>query len=83
MFIMAPTVIPAIEKSFDTSIFFGANEEENKVNETFKNLEVKLDENDKFGVFVFDIEKEKLYTSYLNNYSQHDIECISPPPEFS
>jgi hypothetical protein len=80
---MAPTIIPAIEKSFDTSIFFGLNEEENKVNETFKNLEVKLDENDKYGIFVFDIEKEKLYTSYLNNYSQLHIECISPPPEFS
>lgn len=83
MFISAPTVISVIEKSYDTSIFFSVNEEENKVNETLKTLEVKLSDIQKFGISIFDLEKEKSYSSYIKNYTPHELECLSPPPEFS
>ncbi len=82
VFISAPTVISVIEKSFDTSIFFSVNEEENKVNET-KTLEVKLSDIQKFGISIFYLEKEKSYTTYIKNYTPHHLECFSPPPELS
>jgi hypothetical protein len=82
VFIAAPTVISVVEKSYDVSIFFNVNEEENKVNETVKLFEVKLNENDKFHFSFLDIEKEKTYASYLKTYAPSTIECISPPPEF-
>ena len=63
MFISAPTVISVIEKSFDTSVFFSVTEEENKVNETLKTFEAKLNDNDRFGLSIFDLEKEKSYIS--------------------
>lgn len=83
MFISAPTVISVIEKSFDTSVFFSVTEEENKVNETLKTFEAKLNDNDRFGLSIFDLEKEKSYISYLKNYTQNDLECLSPPPELA
>lgn len=82
VFISAPTVISVIEKSFDTYIFFSVNEEENKVNETLKTLEVKLSDIQKFGMSLFGLKKEKAYISYIKNYIPHDLDCISPPPEF-
>jgi uncharacterized protein YpmS len=82
VFIAAPTVISVVEKSYDISIFFNVNEEENKVNETVKLFEVKLNENDKFHFAFLDIEKEKTYASYLKTYAPSTIEYISPPPEF-
>ncbi len=83
VFIAAPTVISVIEKSFDTSIFYSVNEEENKVNETLKVFEVKLSDHEKFCLSIFDLEKEKSYTSYIKNYTPHHLECLSPPPELS
>ena len=81
LFITAPTVISMIEKSFDTSVFYSVNEEENKCNETLKNLELKLSDTEKIAVVFFEIEKESNNPSYLKNYTQYDSECISPPPE--
>jgi|SRR5690606_849630 len=81
LFIAAPTVISAVEKSYDVSIFFNMAEEENKVNETVKLFEVKLNDADKFHFAFFDFEKEKTYSSYLKTYAPSTIECISPPPE--
>ena len=81
LFIAAPTIISVIEKSFDTSIFYSVNEEENKVNETLKTLEIKLTDHYKYCISFFDLEKEKSYTSYLKNYTPHYLECLSPPPE--
>lgn len=81
VFISAPTMISVIEKSFDTSVFFSVNEEENKGNETLKTFVVKLSSNDKLGISIFELEKEKSYSSYLKKYTSSIIECVSPPPE--
>ena len=83
LFIAAPTVISVVEKSFDTSIFYSVNEEENKTNETLKVFEVKFSDHEKFCVSVLDFEKEKSYISYIKNYTSNDLECLSPPPELS
>lgn len=83
LFLAAPTVISVIQKSFDTSVFYSITEEENKVNETLKVFEVKLIEHERFGLCVFDLEKEKSYNSYIKNYISNDMECFSPPPELS
>lgn len=82
VFIAAPTVISVVEQSYDVSIFFNVNEEENKVNETIKLFEIKLNETDKFQFSFLDIEKEKTYASYLKTYAPSTIECTSPPPEY-
>ena len=81
LFIATPTVISVIEKSFDTSIFYSVSEEENKVNETLKTFEVKLSEHYKYDLSFLDLEKEKSYNSYIKDYTPHDLECLSPPPE--
>lgn len=81
LFISVPTVISVIEKSFDTSVFFSVNEEENKVNETLKTFVVKLPCTEKYGISLIELEKEKSYSSYLKKYTSSIIECISPPPE--
>lgn len=82
VFIAAPTVISIVEQTYDVSIFFSVTEEENKVNETVKLFEVKLNDADKFHFAFLDFEKEKTYASYLKTYAASTIECISPPPEF-
>jgi len=83
LFIAAPTVISVVEKSIDTSVFYSVNEEENKVNETLKIFEVKLSDAEKFGISIFDLEKEKSDNSYSKNYTPNDLECDSPPPKLS
>lgn len=81
LFISAPTVISLVEKSFDTSVFFNINEEENNSSETVKIFEVKLLGNQQYYLSLLDLEKEKSYTSYLKNYTPYVTECVSPPPE--
>ncbi len=81
LFISAPTVISVMEKSFDISVFFSVNEEENKGNEILKTFVVKLPCTDKYGISLIELEKEKSYSSYLKKYTSSIIECISPPPE--
>lgn len=81
VFISAPTMISVIEKSFDTSVFFSVNEEENKSNETLKTFVIKLPCTDKYTISLIELEKEKSYSSYLKKYTSSIIECISPPPE--
>ncbi|MCK7589328.1 hypothetical protein M0G43_01955 [Subsaxibacter sp. CAU 1640] len=83
LFIAAPTVISVVEKSFDTSIFYSVNEEENKINETLKVFEVKLSDHEKFCISISDLEKEKSYIFCIKNYTSKDLECLSPPPELS
>lgn len=82
-FLSAPTLISVIEKSFDTSVFYSVNEEENKANETVKIFEVKILENANSHMSLINSEKEKSYSSYLKNYTPFAIECFSPPPELS
>ena len=83
LFIMAPTIVSVIEKSCDVSIFYSVNEEEDKGNETLKNLELKLSDTAKVTISFFELEKEKSYHSYIKNYTQLDLECTSLPPELS
>lgn len=81
LFISAPTIISMVEKSFDTSVFYSVNEEENKGCETLKIFEVKLLENSDYDISLIDSEKEKSYNSHAKNYTPSTLECLSPPPE--
>lgn len=82
-FLSAPTLISVIEESFDTSVFYSVNEEENKGNDTVKIFEVKILETANNHLCLIDSEKENSYSSYLKNYTPFAIECFSPPPELS
>lgn len=82
-FLSAPTLISMFQESFDTSVFYSVNEEENKGNETVKIFEVNISENDNYLLSLIDSVKEKSFSSYLKNYTPFAIECFSPPPELS
>lgn len=83
LFVSAPTILSLIEKNHDTSVFFNVNEEENQTKETLKIFEVKLLKSDSFQLSSLDSESEKTNSFYLKQYTSHDMECISPPPELS
>ncbi|RSK41642.1 hypothetical protein [Mangrovimonas spongiae] len=82
MFLVAPTVISVIEDTYDLTIFYSVNEEENKEqNEVQKNLEVKYLENLGFSSVFWDNDENNSFSYYLKNYSPLVLECVSPPPE--
>lgn len=82
MFIVAPTVISAIEDNYDLSIFYSVNEEENKEqNEISKKLEVKFVENLGLASVFWDFNEKNSFNFYLKNYTPLTLECTSPPPE--
>lgn len=80
MLIAAPTTIMLIEKSYDVSVFFSINEEEN-THEVTKKVHVNLVENSFLDKF-FELKKKTQYGSLPENYLNLALENNSPPPEF-
>lgn len=81
VFLSAPTIISAVDDSYDVSMFYNINNEEenNNLNE-IKKLEFHL--NDGFcSSFYVPIKSNKILDSYLNLYSHLNNEIPSPPPE--
>ncbi|HLT54084.1 MAG TPA: hypothetical protein VKZ97_09340 [Flavobacteriaceae bacterium] len=82
LFIMAPTVISVIEDSYDTSIFFSANEEENQnQSEVLKINEAKFLNEYLVSEFFWHYTEKSQFNFYLKHYTPHTLECVSPPPE--
>ena len=75
-FIMAPTVIVALDKSIDTSIFYSLAEGEN--NHVITPL---FSEQNNFSAFVSESTNEKLFASAYIDYSKPHLNLVSPPPE--
>ena len=81
--IVAPTFINYSEANIEiTEIVDFGEEEENKGNESTKDLEVKIYYlNDKGEVFP-DLENQKRIRFYSKNYTFSFIKLNSPPPEY-
>lgn len=80
MFIIsAPTIIVSMDKSFDTTIFFDVNEEEEK--DGVKLLfEIASQEIESFDQEILNSERDE-YT--FKKYSKPHINLIFPPPDAS
>lgn len=81
MLIAAPTTIMLIEKSYDVSVFFSLNEEENSQNEISKKLEVNIDTNSPNLFTILELKKKKIDNYYNESYSDLALDNFSPPPE--
>lgn len=83
MFIVAPTVISAMETGFDVSVFYSLNEEEEQSeSKSLKQFEIKYLEAENYHFSSLSIEEERLYNLYLNDYATLHLESFSPPPEY-
>lgn len=80
LFIVAPTAIMLIEKSYDVSVFFSLSEEEN-TNEIEKNAHFSPNEIATLNTSSI-FEKKTHYNGHSLNYKTFPLETISPPPEF-
>ena len=81
LFIVSPTIISVVEKSFDVSILFSMNEEENNQKETSKNFDLKFSET-KTTLSLFNtLHKSKSLDYYSRKYASIAQENSSPPPE--
>lgn len=82
VFIVSPTIISVVEKSFDVSILFSMNEEENNQKETSKNVDLKFSNTrDLFSLFN-SFSESSLFDDYSKNYASITLENNLPPPEF-
>jgi hypothetical protein len=79
--IVAPTVIVAIDDSFDTSIFYSITEEE----ETGKTKNIvspySLQVND--YATSSDLKRHQIFGYTFKTYPKPHLNLISPPPEIS
>ncbi|MCO4821425.1 MAG: hypothetical protein KC469_05110 [Flavobacteriaceae bacterium] len=83
MFIVAPTVISAMETGFDVSVFYSLNEEEEQSeNKSQKQFEIKYLEAENYHFASLNIQEERLYNLYINDYATLHLENFSPPPEY-
>lgn len=81
MFLAAPLVITVMDKSFDISMFYGINEEENNNNYEIKHKQIAFPNYDNSELLVLELQKKKQFDFYLNHYSQLSLETHSPPPD--
>lgn len=77
LYIAMPMIVTVIDKSFDVSVFFSVNEEEE--NETHK--EQKLISSEASGYSFMSNRNNSAITRGLQNYSCPFVENTSPPPE--
>lgn len=80
VFLSAPTIISVIDETYDVSVFYNVNEEENNNLNEIKKMEFHL-EDDFFLSFFEPIESNLVSDFYLNLYTHLNIENLSPPPE--
>jgi hypothetical protein len=79
--ILVPSVIIAIDDSFDTSIFYSISDEEEKGKEISKNIEVVFS---RINHTEINLESEALKSYlgyYFKNYPKPHLNLISPPPK--
>ena len=81
--IISPTFINLHEFNVEITEIVDYGEEENKGNESLKDLEVKIYFIDAKGGSVLDLEKNKRIRFLSRNYTFSLTELNSPPPEKS
>ena len=81
--IVSPTFINLHEFNVEITEIVDYGEEENKGNESLKDLEVKIYFIDAKGGSVLDLEKNKRIRFLSRNYTFSLTELNSPPPEKS
>lgn len=74
-------VINSIDESFDISIFYSINEEENSQNEISKKLDVNLFTNSASLYVLLELKKRNRYNYYRESYTSLALDNFSPPPE--
>ena len=80
--IVAPTYTTfSIVDSEITEIADFGEEEENKGNESTKDLEIKIYYPQKSESLFLSLEKKKIISYYSKNYSSHFKKLSSPPPK--
>ena len=79
--IVSPTFINLHEFNVEITEIVDYGEEENKGNESLKDLEVKIYFIDAKGGSVLDLEKNKRIRFLSRNYTFSLTELNSPPPE--
>ena len=79
--IISPTFINLHEFNLEITEIVDYGEEENKGNESLKDLEVKIYFIDAKGGSVLDLEKNKRIRFLSRNYTFSLTELNSPPPE--
>jgi hypothetical protein len=79
--IISPTFINLHEFNVEITEIVDYGEEENKGNESLKDLEVKIYFIDAKGGSVLDLEKNKRIRFLSRNYTFSLTELNSPPPE--
>ncbi|GAA3559251.1 hypothetical protein [Snuella lapsa] len=78
-FIVAPSIIIALDDTIDTSIFYSMAEEEENGKSKKGELTFSLEAND---YSTFDDSKNQLHLGYrFKNYPIPHLNLISPPPE--
>ncbi|WP_298237668.1 hypothetical protein [uncultured Algibacter sp.] len=83
VFLVAPTVLVAVDDSIDVSIFYASSEEEEKGSEKNKDKEILFFE---FNISEPDFDLNETNNSlgyYFKNYPKPHLNLISPPPELS
>ena len=82
--LITPVVISLFDDAQDVAFFLDMNEEEeNKGNETSKNLEVKINTTEQFGSLVLNrIQKKKNVSFQSKTYTSEYPKNTTPPPEF-
>lgn len=83
IFMVTPTVMSILDRSYDVSFFYSLTEEENKNNETLKKFEFEVFDFDKYLITAFKSDKEDNLNYCLEHYTTLTLECLSPPPEQS
>lgn len=79
--ITVPSVIVALNDSFDTSIFYSVNEEEESGK--YKNVLSPFSLQNQDGISSFFISEHSNFTYHFKNYRKPHLNLISPPPEHS
>lgn len=79
-FLTAPTIITVIDDTYDVSVFYNINEEENNNLNEIKKMEFHL-EDDFFLSFFEPIKSNQVSDFYSNLYTHLKIDNLSPPPE--
>ncbi len=84
LFLTAPTVIMFIDDTTDVSIFYTANDEEEKKGQE-KDMDKELLYHDflKTASSFYSNDKENNQEYFFKNYPDPHLNLISPPPDFN
>ena len=80
-FLIAPTIIAAVDDSIDVSIFYASSEEEEKGSEKNKDIEVLFFEFNASEIDFASNESKNNLEYCFKKYPKPHLNLIFPPPE--